>query len=254
MVSAAEIADVPAGPGMKLAVMQPYLFPYIGYFQLMRAVDRFVFFDDVAFIKRGWINGNRIFQSGEPRRFSIPLSSISSKNPIAETRIHDGMFPYWRRKFLTALRQEYARASMVREVVSLVEEILHHETKFISELARHSVEAVMNHVGLGEVPSVSSSIYDNGQLKGEGRILDICEREKAGTYINLPGGKDLYHAEAFAARGITLRFLQPSLDPYPQGNGEFVPALSIIDMLMHNPREKVGAMMEDFELEGGDRE
>lgn len=234
---------------MKLAVMQPYLFPYLGYFQLMRAVDRFVIYDDVTFIKQGWINGNRTLHRGSARRFSVPVEHGSSHVLISETRIHGERFLHWRRKFLHTLAQDYAGAPEVRPVTALVERVLGQDTLSVGELARRSLTGVTTYLGLDPVPANSSAVYQNRHLSGEERILDICDRERADTYVNLPGGRSLYHPGAFASRGVALRFLKPTLDPYPQGGPAFVPGLSIIDVLMRHDPATVRRMVEAGRLE-----
>ena len=84
---------------MKLAIMQPYIFPYLGYFQLLNSVDHFVFYDDVNFIKGGWVNRNQLLINNQNKFFTVPLKKIISFTPINEVEIHKKLYPNWRSKF-----------------------------------------------------------------------------------------------------------------------------------------------------------
>ncbi len=228
--------------------MQPYLFPNLGYFQLIHLVDRFVIYDDVNFIKQGWINRNRILVAGRDHLFTLPISKISSFSLINEVLVEKGLYPNWREKFLRSLSQAYARAPHKTETIELVESVLAKNASHISTLAKDSLEAVAKHVGLATEFVQTSSVYKNVQLKAQERVIDICRIEKAAHYINPQGGKDLYDHPTFQSHGIRLSFVQPGLRPYRQMNNEFVPGLSIIDVLMFNPKEKVLSMMGDADL------
>jgi hypothetical protein len=224
---------------MKLAVMQPYFFPYIGYFQLIHAVDLFVTFDDVAFIKKGWINRNFLLIDCHPRRFTVPLCQVSQNRSICETR--PAAMP-WQSKLLKTLRNAYGKAPHFEPVYSLAETVIKEECASVAELATRSLIAVMDYLGLSRKMR-SSRTYDNVHLKGQERILDICERENAKTYINLPGGRELYDRDTFLARGLELRFLDPGDVRYSQFRCEFVPNLSILDVLMFNDIAAVRSML-----------
>ena len=219
---------------MKLAIMQPYLFPYTGYFQLVAAVDRFVFFDDVNFIKHGWINRNRLFLSGSVSWFTLPVSGGSPNRKINELRVQsDGP---WRRKLLASVRQSYDKAPCFEQAYALLEGIVQSEETSLSVLARESVMAVARYLGLGTEFVISTGRYGNEDLRGEDRILDICRQEQAIEYHNLPGGEALYSPEAFAAAGVELHFVRPRLAEYRQFGASFTAGLSMLDVLMFNDR------------------
>lgn len=221
-------------PGCRLAVMQPYLFPYVGYFQLVSAVDRFVFFDDVNFISRGWINRNRLTLSGSVSWVTFPLSGASQNRKINELHVQpDGA---WRRKLLASVRHSYARAPCFQQAYALLEGILMSGETSLSVLARESVVAVARHLGLGTEFVVSTGRYGNEGLRGPDRVLDICRQEGASEYHNLPGGMALYSPEAFSAAGVELCFVQPTLGEYRQLEEPFKPGLSMLDVLMFNDR------------------
>lgn len=226
---------------MKLAIMQPYLFPYIGYYQLLAAVDKFVFYDDVNFIKNGWINRNRLFLAGEVRYITVPLSGASPFLKINEILIQPG--DAWRKRMLESIRHSYAKAPFYADVAQLVSDVLSLPTNHISELAKASITGVASYLGLRPHFEMSSAVYENSQLHGTERIFDICSREHADDYCNLPGGRALYDHEEFRAKKIDLDFIEPMLQPYKQFSPQFQPGLSIIDVLMFNDVETTRAML-----------
>lgn len=225
---------------MKLAIMQPYFFPYLGYFQLIRAVDIFVAFDDVSYIKRGWINRNFLLMGCAPIRFTVPLANASQFRPICGTLIASTA---WQKKFLKTLHQAYAKAPYFSTVYVLAESVVTQHYPSLAELALSSLKAVMAYLGLETLVRPTSRTYGNGHLRGQDRILDICRQEKADVYLNLPGGRALYDPEMFAAANVDLRFLQSSNVSYPQFRCEFVPNLSMLDVLMFNNREAVRRLL-----------
>ena len=220
---------------MKLAIMQPYLFPYLGYFQLAAAVDKFVFYDDVNYIKNGWINRNRLSLAGEVRYITIPLAGASSFLKINQILVQKHSL--WQRKIIESVRHSYSKAPKFTDVSNLFSEVLLADECCISEIAKRSVVAVSRYLGLKTQFVMSSSRYGNAHYVGSDRVLDICQQENATNYYNLPGGKNLYNDEMFHANGITLRFIKPNLGLYRQFSGEFIPGLSIIDVLMFNDRD-----------------
>lgn len=219
---------------MKLAIMQPYLFPYAGYFQLVAAVDRFVFFDDVNFISRGWINRNRLSLSGSVKWITFPVSSASQNKKINELHVQpDGA---WRRKLLATVRQSYGKAPYFEQAYALLEDIVLSGETSLSVLARESVIAVARYLGLGTEFVTSTGRYGNEDLRGADRVLDICRQEGAAEYHNLPGGVALYSATEFSDAGVELHFVQPRLAEYSQLEEPFKSGLSILDVLMFNDR------------------
>ncbi len=227
---------------MKLAIMQPYFFPYIGYYKLIRAVDKFVFYDDVNFIKSGWINRNRLFLAGAVRYFTVPLTDASSFEKINKTRVKP--IDEWSKTMLTSVAQYYAKAPFYKPVRDILENVLKNDKDNIADLARHSVTATANYLGLSTEFVPSSTIYRNQDKKSVERVLDICRLEKAQEYWNLPGGRNLYSTEHFSQNGIALKFVDGSISPYQQSSAEFHPGLSILDVLMYNEPANVLAMLD----------
>jgi hypothetical protein len=216
--------------------MQPYFFPYLGYFQLIHVADVFVVYDDVAYIKQGWINRNFLLAGCSPQRFTVPLSGASSFRPIRDIRVANNR---WKSKFLKSLEHAYRKAPQFPGVYPLAEAVVQNGSWSLAELALDSVKAVMRYLELRTTIRPTSRVYDNGKLTGQQRILDICRQEGADTYVNLPGGKPLYDREMFAASGVDLQFIRMGDVSYRQFECKFVPNLSVLDVLMFNGQEKV---------------
>ena len=229
--------------------MQPYLFPYLGYFQLLHAVDRFVVYDDVAFIKQGWINRNRILINGQPAYFTVPVKHASSFILIQDTVIDDDpQNARWVERTLKTIANAYHRAPEFGRVFPLIETALQAPTRRVGELAVASLKAVMQFLDLRTEWIGSSARYGNQHLKGEDRVLAICKAEGATDYINVAGGRELYSRDRFAEERIRLHFLQPVAVEYRQFQHAFVPWLSIIDVLMFNPPVAVREWLTEYEL------
>lgn len=220
---------------MKIAIMQPYFFPYAGYFSLISCVDKFVFYDDVSFIKNGWINRNRLLISGAVRYFTIPLCGASSNLKISEVVFQDKAS--WERKMLEGIRQSYAKAPFFKETFDLIREVLCVETNSISDVAKRSVRLTSERLGFSISFIDSSSSYNNSDLRGERRLIDICRKEGGSEYYNPVGGKKLYDPKDFLDANLKLSFVSGELKPYRQFDGGFQSGLSVLDMMMFNSYE-----------------
>jgi WbqC-like protein family len=237
------------GVRVRLAIMQPYLFPYLGYFQLMHAVDRFVVYDDVPFIRQGWINRNRLLVNGGPSFFTVPIKHASSFRLIGDTLIDDqGQHERWSEKLLKSFTNAYRRAPEFASVFPLIEGVFQQKPARIADLARSSLYAVARFLDLRTSFVDSSSVYGNAHLKGEERVRAICAAEGATRYVNAHGGRGMYASERFAAQGVNLSFVEPRPIEYQQFGGPFVPDLSIIDVLMFNSVETVLGYLAACEL------
>ena len=226
--------------------MQPYIFPYIGYFQLINAVDKFVIYDDVNFITKGWINRNRILNNGKDSLFSIPLKEASQNKLINQIEIN--WDPNWKSKFLKTLEQCYKKSPHFQEVSSIIEQTLCVDNESISKVIEHNLRLICNHLDIKTEIVSSSAIYQNTHLKAQERILDICLQEKASHYINPIGGLELYDSVFFEAQNIQLNFIKSKPVEYSQFKNEFVPWLSMIDVLMFNSNEKIKEFLNNYDL------
>ncbi|TAE25251.1 MAG: hypothetical protein EAZ91_19340 [Cytophagales bacterium] len=241
---------------MTLAIMQPYFLPYIGYLQLMNAVDRFVFYDDVAFINRGWVNRNRMLVSGREHLFTVPLIDASQNKAIRDINVSSD--PKWRGKLLKTVEQSYKKAPLYETVMPMLEKIVNFTggdqgDLSVADYIVHSFTELTAYLDITTALVPSSTIYENGHLKAQERILDICRQEGATRYINPVGGQALYDRNYFAEAGIQLNFIQSKRVAYNQQIGkvapaEFVPWLSILDVLMMNDVNTVRGMLNEFDL------
>lgn len=234
---------------MKLAIMQPYLFPYVGYFQLIHAVDTFVIYDDVAFIKQGWIARNRILINGQASFFNVPVRHASSFTLIRDTAIDDDpQHRRWTEQLLKTFETAYRRAPQFARVFPLLEAVFGRKTARVADLAAASLKAVADFLEISTRFVETSTVYGNADLKGEARVLQICAAERASAYVNASGGAALYSRDRFDAQGVQLMFLEPRPIEYRQFNAAFVPWLSIVDVLMFNPRERVRELLDQYDL------
>jgi WbqC-like protein family len=230
----------------KLAIMQPYLFPYIGYFQLINAVDKFVAYDDVAFIKQGWINRNNILLNGNPFLFTIPAKNISSYSLICKMEASYSID--WKTNLLKTIKQCYGKAPYFNRIFQIIENTFVNEDQYVSQIAMRSIHEVARYLELQTEIKNSSASYLNNELSSQERILDICKKESASQYINPIGGRNLYSKDIFVVNGIQLNFIKSQPIQYKQFKHTFVPNLSIIDVLMFNSPEEVNIMLKKYEL------
>jgi hypothetical protein len=228
--------------------MQPYIFPYIGYYQLAAMVDEFVFYDDVNFIQRGWINRNNILIGGNANMFTIPLENPSQNSLINEVAIKRELYGPWKDKFMKTVQHAYSKAPFYNNIIELVDDTLNINLFSISDLAIMSIKNPMTYLKLPFQNSLSSERYSNNVLRAQDRILDICNIAKATEYINPIGGVELYDKTVFKEHGIKLSFIKTKFVEYKQFKGSFVKGLSIIDVLMFNDQDEVKQMLMNFEL------
>jgi len=232
---------------MNLAIMQPYFLPYIGYFQLIKAVDHFVFYDDVNFIKRGWINRTNIIAKEGKQLLTISLSHSSQNKLINEIQIHGNQ-----EKILKSIQYTYKKAPYFEEIFPVLEACIYAPYKLISEYAANSIKIISSYLGHSPEFSFSSEFHrsTSGYEKAR-RLIDICRKENADNYINSIGGQAMYTKEEFLRGGVNLLFLSSKEIQYNQApirKDKFEPNLSIIDVLMFNEPEKVKEMLENYEL------
>lgn len=219
---------VDEGRQMIVSIMQPYLFPWIGYFQLIAQADVFVLYDDASYIKQGYINRNALLSAGQVQRFTLPVPGASSNK-----RIGDLAFDTQVEKLLKTLRQNYLHAPAFQNVMPLIEDVLLHSDRDITASCQRAIENILGYLGLTRRLIRSSALDYDRTENAENKVIGMCKALGGDIYVNSTGGRHLYSAPAFAAQGITLRFLQANNVAYDQGTPEFVPNLSIIDVLMH---------------------
>lgn len=238
-------------PEMRLAIMQPYFLPYIGYWQLMAAADKFVVYDDVNYIKGGWINRNRILIGGQACYLTVPLVGASPNRLINEISISP--MPLWRNKLRRSVELAYSKAPYFEAIFPVIDEIIRYDAGNLSGYLLNQLDIIRRLLGLETVLVTSSAIYENKHLSAQQRVLDICQQERADVYLNSAGGRMLYAAADFARRGLRLGFVQPEVIRYPQFGAPFIPSLSIVDVLMFNGIEGTKQMLGRYEIDFGER-
>jgi hypothetical protein len=211
--------------------MQPYLLPYIGYFQLITAVDAFVLYDNIQYTKRGWINRNRFLRNGGAETFTLPLAAGSDFLTIRERRIAD---TFNSTKLLNQFHGAYRQAPFYDSTRPLLNRIFALERRDLFGFLRDSLAITLEHLSIPHRLITSSTIAADHELKGEERVVEICHAIHATHYLNPIGGIELYSKDSFASAGIKLSFLRTKDLNYEQFGGLFVPNLSIIDVLMFN--------------------
>ena len=231
---------------MKLGIMQPYFVPYIGYWQLMNLVDTYIFYDDVNYIKGGWINRNRIFNNPTPIYFNIPLIKASSNKKINEIQVN--IHSPFINKNLRTIENIYHKAPYYSEVYPLIKEICLCNKNNLAEYIIKSISIIANYLDIHTNFIKSSELEKNNALHGEEKILDICNRLNANEYYNAIGGKSLYSFEHFNKHNIKLNFIKTNDIIYKQFNNIFYPNLSIIDIMMFNNKKTISNMLLDYTL------
>ena len=231
---------------MKLGIMQPYFLPYIGYWQLLNAVDQYVIYDDVNFIKGGWINRNNILINNEAKLFNIQMQGASSNKLINEIEVSQNQV--WKKKFLKTIENSYSKASFYKEVYSVIENIINYDETNLAKYISHSISKVCDYLNIDTKLIISSDINKDNDLKGQDKVIEICKILGANEYYNAIGGQELYSYSGFKDNGISLKFLETSKIEYSQFNDKFIPNLSIIDVLMFNSKEKIKSMLDDYKV------
>jgi hypothetical protein len=231
---------------MKVAIMQPYFFPYIGYFQLVASSDTFVFLDNVQYINRGWINRNYVLSNGKAKLISIPLKNAPRHMWIKNREISPVEYKKTLVKVNKMLQACYSKSEYYLDIQPLVMQVLNENDQSISQLAENSIKKVCDYLGVKKQFCHASKIitdHESSNLNGTERIAKIVDELGGTEYINPASGQELYAKDWFMSKGIKIYFMTPHIQSYPQGTSEFVPSLSIIDVLMNNSIEQIREML-----------
>jgi len=227
--------------------MQPYFFPYIGYFQLINSVDEFVIYDNIQYSKKGWINRNRILVNQKDEYISIPLKKDSDYLNVNQRFLADTWLVE-RKKILNKIVESYRKAPQFEPAYALIEKCLMIDETNLFDFIHHSLKYTLQYISISSNIIVSSTIDIDHQLKSEEKVLAICKAKNTFTYINPIGGIELYSKERFKLNGINLQFQKSNPINYSQYKNEFVPCLSILDVLMFNTKEEVKIFLNDYQL------
>lgn len=233
---------------MKLAIMQPYFLPYIGYFQLLHLVDKFVVYDNIEFTKKSWINRNRILSYNGEQKFSIPIKKESDYLNIVDRHLSIDYIKY-NQKTLRNISAVYQKALHFDKIFPILESIfLFKEQENLFEFILFSLKKIKMLLQINTDIIISSEVDIDHELKGRDKVLSICKAVGADHYINAIGGRELYNKEDFAKEGIKLNFISTLPIVYKQFKNEFIPSLSIADVLMFNSIDRIQLMLNEFEL------
>ena len=227
--------------------MQPYLFPYIGYFQLINSVDEFVIYDNIQYTKKGWINRNRILVDNKDQLLTIPLQKDSDYLNIIDRKIA-GSWVEDRKKLVNVLKSSYSKAPYFKEAFELIQECLLCDKNNLFEFILNSLNKINLYLEINTPIILSSTINIDHNLKSQNKVLSICEAQKATTYVNAIGGTELYNKEIFKLKNINLNFIKSEKIEYNQFNGNFISWLSIIDVMMFNSKDKLKEYLNSYTL------
>jgi hypothetical protein len=228
----------------KVAIMQPYFFPYIGYWQLINSVDTFVLFDDVNYIKKGYINRNSILLNNAPHKITLEINQASQNKKINELMIGNN-----RLKLIKTIEMAYKKAPFFDEVFQLIESILKNNEDRLELYLLDMIKDVSAHLEIKTKFIQSSQLSNNKLLKSEDKIIDIASLLNATHYVNAIGGQELYDKEKFNSSHLELNFIRnKGLDYNQYDKNSFSPNLSIIDVLMFNSKQDINKMLNNFEL------
>lgn len=219
---------------MKLAIMQPYFVPYIGYFQLMNAVDNFIIYDDVNFIKKGWIHRNKILINKNEQFISLSLSKASQNKKINEIEICPEL--KWKQNLLKTIYHQYNQSNNFSKIYPMIESWLKNEN--LSKLLINSLFDIKNYLNIKTNLIISSEITTNQNKKGIDRIIDTCIQQNAKTYINAINGKHLYDKDVFKSNNINLFFINMKYPNYS----------SILDILMKHDKNDIQEKLNEYYL------
>ncbi len=218
--------------------MQPYLFPYIGYFQLMNVADEFVVYDNIKYTKKGWINRNRILVNGQEAYVTFPLKNGSDYLDIKERFLADTISAD-KKKILNRMTESYRKAPYFKDAFPVIEQAILFEEENLFKYILHSLDLLKEYLEIQTKLIVSSTITIDHTLKAVDKVIAICKALHVNEYVNPSGGIDLYKKENFLIHGIDLKFLKTTEVNYKQYNNTFAPSLSIIDVMMFNSNEQI---------------
>jgi hypothetical protein len=231
----------------KLAIMQPYLFPYIGYFQLINSVDEFIIYDNIQYTKKGWINRNRILVNGKDQLITLPIKKDSDYLNVVERELSES----WgkdKSKMLNVIKSSYNKAPYFQETFELILKCLNNPEYNLFRFIYNSIILINGYLEIKTPIIISSTIDADHTLKSQEKVLFLCKEQNANTYINSIGGIELYDKETFKQNKIKLNFIKSNPIRYKQFNSEFVPWLSIIDVMMFNSKQQIKEYLNNYTL------
>lgn len=235
---------------MKLAIMQPYFLPYLGYFSLIKHTDEFILFDTVQFIRHGWIERNRILKPSNGWQYiMVPLKKHSRETIIKDIEINNDQ--QWKEKILAQLQHYKKQAPYFSNVIDILNEIFSKEYATIVDLNLASLKTVCYYLGINtpiQVFSLMNIDIEPANAPDEW-ALNICKAlGNVDEYWNPPGGQSFFNKKKYENADINLKFHSAILTDYDQKRNVFEPGLSIIDVMMFNSVDEINKMLDNYEL------
>jgi len=227
--------------------MQPYFMPYIGYFQLINSVDEFIIYDNIQYTKKGWINRNRILVNEKDQLITLPIKKDSDYLNVIDRELSES----WKKdknKILNVIKSSYNKSPYFQETFELISKCLNNSEINLFRFIYDSIVLINNYLEIKTPIVISSTINANHTLKSQDKVLSLCKEQKADVYINSIGGVELYDKETFKQNNIELNFIKSNPIKYKQFNNEFVPWLSIIDVMMFNSKEQIKEYLNNYTL------
>jgi len=234
---------------MKIGIMQPYFIPYLGYFQLMNAVDQFVIYDNIQYTKKGWINRNRLLINGKDEYITLQIKKDSDYLNVDQRSLADA-FETDKNKLLRKIDQAYKKAPMYPEVMPILHEIMNFNEKNLFQFILNTIKVINRYLNIQTPIVISSQVdIDHQNLKAQDKVLAICKALSGTEYINPIGGVELYQRKDFLKEGLQLHFIKTRVVPYPQFNNDFIPFLSIIDVMFFNDKTMMSRLLLEYDME-----
>lgn len=232
---------------MKLGIMQPYFMAYIGYYQLINSVDKFIIYDNIQYTKKGWINRNRILSNNTDYLITLPLKKDSDYLNIIDRKLSES----WvndKNKTLNIIKSSYKKSPYFDDVYPLISDCINNSETNLFKYIYDSVLVIKKYLDINTEIIISSELNIDHNLKSQDKVISLCLNQNADVYINSIGGVELYNKETFKEKGIELNFIKTNPIKYNQFKNEFVPWLSIIDVLMFNSKDTVKNYLNEYTL------
>lgn len=225
---------------MKLAIMQPYFMPYLGYWQLINVVDSFVIYDNIEYTKNGYIRRNNYLLNGKSKTFSLSLKKDSDYLNICERVLSEN---FDKNKLLNQISASYKKAPYYDTVFELLKKIVFYSDDNLFNYIFNSIYIICDYLDIKTKLIISSTIEINHELKCQNKVLAFCDYFKCEKYISATGGKHLYSYADFSRNNCKLIYIKIGDIKYKQFDDNFVPNLSIIDVLMFNSKDDIKQML-----------
>jgi|TARA_R110000796_G_scaffold91387_1_gene195478 hypothetical protein len=231
----------------RVAIMQPYFLPYIGYFHLVNSVDEFVIYDNIQYTKKGWINRNRILVNGSVKTITLPLKKGSDYLDVGD-RYLASSWEQDREKLLNIIKQNYQKAPYFSTVYPLIQECINVSETNLFKFILNTLNKLNSYLDISTKITTSSTLNIDHSLKSQSKVIAICRELNASTYVNAIGGQGLYKVQDFEDEGLALKFVKSPPLLYKQYKNEFIPWLSVLDVVMFNEKQAIINYTNDYTL------